>query len=192
VVDAREHLGDLKGENEETNVSKEIARVSGRSPLCVARLSCVCTDRGGVGDHADGALDLGEVTARDDGRRLVVDTALREETERETGARASASTPDNGCCAIDARRQVHVSEVRLTLKPVGHLPRESEGERAKITWMHEQQITREAVDKPMEGGSACVRCVLSVCASDQSTNWMVRFVLMVCGSEKGTRSSRER
>merc|ERR1719265_1945980 len=33
-------------------------------------------DGGRVGDHADGALDLGEVTTRDDGRRLVVDTAL--------------------------------------------------------------------------------------------------------------------
>ena len=34
------------------------------------------SDGGGVGDHADGALDLGEVTAGDDGGRLVVDTAL--------------------------------------------------------------------------------------------------------------------
>ena len=33
-------------------------------------------DGGGVGNHADGALDLGEVTAGDDGGRLVVDTAL--------------------------------------------------------------------------------------------------------------------
>merc|ERR1719238_201851 len=30
-------------------------------------------DGGRVGDHADGALHLGEVTTRDDGRRLVVD-----------------------------------------------------------------------------------------------------------------------
>ena len=34
------------------------------------------SDGGGVGDHADGALHLGEVAAWDDGRRLVVDTAL--------------------------------------------------------------------------------------------------------------------
>mmetsp|Transcript_985 Transcript_985/g.4183 ORF Transcript_985/g.4183 Transcript_985/m.4183 type:complete len:495 (-) Transcript_985:76-1560(-) len=33
-------------------------------------------DGGGVGDHADGALHLGEVTAGDDGGGLVVDTAL--------------------------------------------------------------------------------------------------------------------
>ena len=33
-------------------------------------------DGGGVGDHADGALDLGEVAAGDDGGGLVVDTAL--------------------------------------------------------------------------------------------------------------------
>ena len=33
-------------------------------------------DGGGVGKHADGALDLGEVAARDDGRRLVVDADL--------------------------------------------------------------------------------------------------------------------
>merc|ERR1719361_2519868 len=33
-------------------------------------------DGGRVGDHADGAHDLGEVTTRHDGRRLVVDTAL--------------------------------------------------------------------------------------------------------------------
>ena len=34
------------------------------------------SDGGGVGDHAAGAHDLGQVAARDDGRRLVVDTAL--------------------------------------------------------------------------------------------------------------------
>eukprot|EP00343_Euplotes_focardii_P008112 CAMPEP_0205819214 /NCGR_PEP_ID=MMETSP0206-20130828/1483_1 /ASSEMBLY_ACC=CAM_ASM_000279 /TAXON_ID=36767 /ORGANISM="Euplotes focardii, Strain TN1" /LENGTH=491 /DNA_ID=CAMNT_0053112525 /DNA_START=126 /DNA_END=1602 /DNA_ORIENTATION=+ len=34
------------------------------------------SDGGRVGDHADGALDLGEVTAGHDGRGLVVDTAL--------------------------------------------------------------------------------------------------------------------
>ena len=34
------------------------------------------SDGGGVGDHADGALDLGEVTAGDDSGGLVVDTAL--------------------------------------------------------------------------------------------------------------------
>jgi len=34
------------------------------------------SDGGGVGDHADGAHDLGEITTRNDGRRLVVDTAL--------------------------------------------------------------------------------------------------------------------
>ena len=34
------------------------------------------SDGGGVGDHADGAHDLGEVTTGNDGRRLVVDTAL--------------------------------------------------------------------------------------------------------------------
>jgi hypothetical protein len=33
-------------------------------------------DGGRVGDHADGALYLGKVATRDDGRRLVVDTAL--------------------------------------------------------------------------------------------------------------------
>ena len=33
-------------------------------------------DGGGVGDHADGALDLGKVAAGHDGRRLVVDAAL--------------------------------------------------------------------------------------------------------------------
>ena len=33
-------------------------------------------DGGGVGEHADGALDLGEVASWDDGRRLVVDTDL--------------------------------------------------------------------------------------------------------------------
>merc|ERR1719258_652388 len=33
-------------------------------------------DGGGVGDHADGAHDLGEVATRDDGRRLVVDANL--------------------------------------------------------------------------------------------------------------------
>ena len=33
-------------------------------------------DGGGVGDHADGALDLGEVAAGDDGGGLVVDAAL--------------------------------------------------------------------------------------------------------------------
>ena len=34
------------------------------------------SDGGGVGDHADGAHDLGKVTTGNDGRRLVVDTAL--------------------------------------------------------------------------------------------------------------------
>jgi len=34
------------------------------------------SDGGGVGDHADSAHDLGEVTTRDDGGWLVVDTAL--------------------------------------------------------------------------------------------------------------------
>ena len=33
-------------------------------------------DGGGVGDHADGALDLGQVTARDNCGGLVVDAAL--------------------------------------------------------------------------------------------------------------------
>ena len=33
-------------------------------------------DSGGVGDHADSTHDLGQITTRDDGRRLVVDTAL--------------------------------------------------------------------------------------------------------------------
>jgi hypothetical protein len=33
-------------------------------------------DGGGVGDHADSALDLGEVAAGHDGGRLVVDAAL--------------------------------------------------------------------------------------------------------------------
>ena len=33
-------------------------------------------DGGGVGDHAHGAHDAGEVATRDDGRRLVVDAAL--------------------------------------------------------------------------------------------------------------------
>ena len=33
-------------------------------------------DGGGVGDHDDRALHLGEVATRDDGRRLVVDAAL--------------------------------------------------------------------------------------------------------------------
>ena len=34
------------------------------------------SDGSGVGDHADGSHDLGEITTGDDGRRLVVDTAL--------------------------------------------------------------------------------------------------------------------
>jgi len=34
------------------------------------------SDGGGVGDHADGSHDLGEITTRNNGRRLVVDTAL--------------------------------------------------------------------------------------------------------------------
>jgi hypothetical protein len=34
------------------------------------------SDGGGVRDHAHGALHLGKVTSRDDGRWLVVDTAL--------------------------------------------------------------------------------------------------------------------
>merc|ERR1712154_584531 len=33
-------------------------------------------DGGGVGEHADGSLDLGKVSARDDGGRLVVDADL--------------------------------------------------------------------------------------------------------------------
>merc|ERR1712170_131647 len=33
-------------------------------------------DGRGVGDHADGTHDLGQVTTRNNGRRLVVDTAL--------------------------------------------------------------------------------------------------------------------
>ena len=33
-------------------------------------------DGGGVGEHADGSLDLGQVTTRDDGWRLVVDPYL--------------------------------------------------------------------------------------------------------------------
>merc|ERR1712226_905690 len=33
------------------------------------------SDGGGVGDHAHSPHDLGQVTTRDDGRRLVVDTA---------------------------------------------------------------------------------------------------------------------
>jgi len=33
-------------------------------------------DGGGVGEHADGSLDLGEVSTRDDGGRLVVDADL--------------------------------------------------------------------------------------------------------------------
>merc|ERR1711990_901864 len=33
-------------------------------------------DGGRVGDHADGSHDLGEITTGNDGRRLVVDTAL--------------------------------------------------------------------------------------------------------------------
>jgi len=37
-------------------------------------------DGGRVGDHADGALHLGQITAGDDGGRLVVDAAL--ETSR--------------------------------------------------------------------------------------------------------------
>ena len=31
---------------------------------------------GGVGDHADGSHNLGEITTGNDGRRLIVDTAL--------------------------------------------------------------------------------------------------------------------
>jgi len=34
------------------------------------------SDGGGVGDHADGSHDLGEVTSGDNGGGLVVDTAL--------------------------------------------------------------------------------------------------------------------
>jgi len=34
------------------------------------------SDGSGVGDHADGSHDLGEITSGNDGRRLVVDTAL--------------------------------------------------------------------------------------------------------------------
>merc|ERR1719296_200749 len=34
------------------------------------------SDGGRVGDHADSTHDLGQVTTRDDGGRLVVDTAL--------------------------------------------------------------------------------------------------------------------
>jgi len=34
------------------------------------------SDGSGVGDHADGSHDLGEITTRNNGRRLVVDTAL--------------------------------------------------------------------------------------------------------------------
>jgi len=38
------------------------------------------SDGGGVGDHADGSHDLGEITSGDNGRRLIVDSAL--ETSR--------------------------------------------------------------------------------------------------------------
>ena len=34
------------------------------------------SDGGGVGEHADGSLDLGQVSTRDDGGRLVVDADL--------------------------------------------------------------------------------------------------------------------
>jgi len=34
------------------------------------------SDGSGVGDHADGSHDLGEITTGNDGRRLIVDTAL--------------------------------------------------------------------------------------------------------------------
>merc|ERR1712164_102091 len=34
------------------------------------------SDGGRVGDHADGTHDLGQITTRDDGGRLVVDTTL--------------------------------------------------------------------------------------------------------------------
>merc|ERR1712072_201094 len=34
------------------------------------------SDSGGVGDHADSTHDLGQITTRNNGRRLVVDTAL--------------------------------------------------------------------------------------------------------------------
>jgi hypothetical protein len=42
-------------------------------------------DGGRVGDHADGALDLGEIAARDDGRRLVVDAALKRKRKKRQG-----------------------------------------------------------------------------------------------------------
>ena len=42
----------------------------------VVKTSPSLGDGGGVGKHADGALDLGEISTGDDGRGLVVDTDL--------------------------------------------------------------------------------------------------------------------
>jgi len=56
--------------NESTLSVHEIKFVVQTSPgLC---------DRRGVGQHANGSLDLGEISARDDSRGLVVDTNLKK------------------------------------------------------------------------------------------------------------------
>ena len=72
---------------------------------------------GRVGDHADGALHLGKITAGHDGRGLVVDTAWKNKRQKEDKGRENEQLENKrGKCA-------RAGAVRLCdkhLKPVGH------------------------------------------------------------------------
>jgi hypothetical protein len=55
---------------------------------------------GRVGDHADGALHLGKITAGHDGRGLVVDTAWKNKRQKRTTGRANEQLENKrGKCA---------------------------------------------------------------------------------------------